>query len=56
MSVYTLAGGLLFFANLWAIIRTVRSDAEIGRKALWVAFVVLFPVIGVVSWIIFGPS
>jgi hypothetical protein len=52
----TFAGSLVMFANLWAIIRTVRSDADVQKKALWVAIVLLLPVVGVVLWIFFGPS
>ena len=56
MDTYGYAGILVLLANIWAITRTVRSDADTGKKVLWVALVLLLPFIGVVAWILFGPS
>lgn len=56
MSAMTLAGTFLLLANLWAILRTLRSDAAGRSKALWVAIVLLLPMLGMVLWIVFGPS
>ena len=56
MSIYTVAGGFLLLTNLWAITRTLRSDAEAAAKWRWVAMVLLLPVIGAVAWILYGPS
>ncbi|MEM7080267.1 MAG: PLDc N-terminal domain-containing protein [Pseudomonadota bacterium] len=53
---YTAAGTLILLANLWAITRTLRSDAAFKQKMLWVATVLLLPFVGVVLWIWFGPS
>ena len=50
------AGIMVLLANLWAITRTVRSYAEPKTKLLWVAIVLLLPIVGMVLWIIFGPS
>ncbi len=50
------AGILILLANAWAIIRTLRSDAATRHKLLWVAIVLLLPFVGVVAWILFGPS
>ena len=50
------AGVMLLLADLWAIVRTLRSDAEPRSKGLWVALVLLAPIVGVVLWIWFGPS
>ena len=51
-----LAAPLILLADLWAIIRTLRSDADKQRKALWVAIVLLLPFVGVVLWVLWGPS
>ena len=56
MSLTMIVTPLILLANLWAIIRTVRSPATKGEKAAWVAFVLLVPFVGVVAWILFGPS
>ncbi len=50
------AGIMVMLANIWAITRTLRSDAEPKTKALWVAIVLLLPFVGMVLWILFGPS
>jgi hypothetical protein len=50
------AGVLILLADLWAITRTLRSDAEPKNKLLWVAIVLVLPFVGVVLWIWFGPS
>jgi hypothetical protein len=50
------AGIMVLLANLWAIIRTVRSDAETKTKVMWVAIVLVLPFVGMVLWILFGPS
>ncbi|MEM9623911.1 MAG: PLD nuclease N-terminal domain-containing protein [Pseudomonadota bacterium] len=50
------AGVLILLADLWAITRTVRSDANTKTKVVWVAIVLLLPFVGMVAWIIFGPS
>lgn len=51
-----LAAPLILLADLWAIVRTLRSDAEVQSKLLWVAIVLLLPFVGVVLWILWGPS
>ena len=50
------AGIMILLADLWAVVRTLRSDADVQRKAMWVGIVLLLPFVGVVGWIWFGPS
>ena len=50
------AGIMVLLADLWAITRTLRSDAQTKEKVMWVAIVLLLPFVGMVLWIIFGPS
>ena len=49
-------GGLLLLTNLYAIVRTVRSEVTRQQKTFWIAGVLLAPVVGVVVWMVFGPS
>lgn len=56
MGVYGYAVAMVAFGNLWAITRTLRSDAERADKIKWLAIVLLLPFVGMVAWIIFGPS
>jgi len=50
------AGIMVLLADAWAITRTVRSDADTKTKVMWVAIVLLLPFVGMVLWILFGPS
>ena len=50
------AGIMILLADAWAITRTLRSDAEPKSKIMWVAIVLLLPFVGMVLWILFGPS
>lgn len=56
MEVTGLAVTLVLLANLFGIVRTLRSSAEAVKKAMWVAIILLLPFVGVVAWILFGPS
>ncbi len=50
------AGVMILLADAWAITRTVRSDADTKTKWMWIAIVLLLPFVGMVLWILFGPS
>jgi len=50
------AGLMVLMVDAWAITRTLRSDAELRSKMMWVAVVLLLPFVGMVLWILFGPS
>ncbi len=56
MSIEMTAGVMILLADLWAITRTLRSDAPGRSKLMWVAIVLLLPFVGMVAWIILGPS
>lgn len=46
---------LIVLIDLWAIVSIVRSDKPIESKALWALVIILFPLLGLVIWGIFGP-
>ena len=50
-----LFGVLVLVADVYAIIKTAQSGATPGAKALWIALVLLLPVLGVVLWFFAGP-
>lgn len=50
------AGIMVLLADIWAITRTLRSDASAKTKVMWVAIVLVLPFVGMVLWILFGPS
>lgn len=56
MEVTGLFGILVLIADIYAILNIVRSDASTGKQALWIAAVVLLPVLGVIIWYLMGPG
>jgi hypothetical protein len=40
---------------VYAIIKTIDSHASTGKKVLWIVFILLLPVLGVIVWLLFGP-
>ena len=42
--------------NCWAAGHTVLSDAPRREKLLWVAVIILCPIIGSMFWFVFGPK
>ncbi|MFO7857638.1 MAG: PLDc N-terminal domain-containing protein [Ectothiorhodospiraceae bacterium] len=48
---------LIFLAILvWAIVRTVSSRAGTGTKLIWVLILILLPLIGLIAWLLLGPT
>lgn len=41
---------------VYAIVKTVQSDASTGGKVIWVVLLLVFPVIGFIVWLFFGPK
>lgn len=49
-------GILIFIADIYAILQIAQSSADTGRKALWIALVLLLPVVGLIIWYLAGPK
>lgn len=49
-------GFIWLIISVWAIVRTVQSGASAGKKTLWIVFILLLPVIGIVVWFFLGPK
>ena len=49
-------GVLVFVADIYAILQIAQSAAGTGNKALWIALVLLLPVLGLVIWFLMGPK
>jgi hypothetical protein len=53
-------GGLLgliwLIIVVYAIVKILGSNAGTGSKVLWVVLVLIFPVVGVILWFLFGPK
>lgn len=50
-----LVGLLVLGLSIWAIINIVQSGAGTGAKVLWVLFILIIPVIGLIVWFFAGP-
>jgi hypothetical protein len=49
--------GLIHLAlTIYAIVKIVGSSAGTGSKVLWILLVLLLPVVGLILWLLFGPS
>lgn len=56
----TTGGGLLgliiLILDIYAIIKTIESNAGTGKKVLWVVVILLLPILGLILWFLLGPS
>ncbi len=49
-------GILILIADIYAILKIAESPASTGNKALWIALVVLLPIVGLIIWFLLGPK
>ena len=47
---------LILIADVYAVLQIAESKAGNGRKALWIAIVVVLPVLGLILWYLMGPK
>lgn len=51
-----LLGLIVLILDIYAIVKTVGSDAGTGTKVLWVLLILFLPVLGLILWFFLGPS
>lgn len=56
MEITGLLGFLIFVADVWAVLKIVKSAASDGKKALWIAIVLVLPILGLILWYLMGPG
>ena len=56
LRVYSVGGLLVLALDIWAIINIFQSSVDTGKKVLWTLLVLLFPVLGLIIWALFGPK
>lgn len=49
-------GILVLIADVYAILKIAKSPTSDGKKAIWIAVVILLPMIGVIAWYLMGPG
>ena len=50
-----LLGLIVLVLNVYAIVKIVGSSAGTLAKVVWVVLILIFPVVGFIAWLIFGP-
>ena len=48
-------GLLVLIADIWAIVHVFGSRSSTGAKVLWTVLILIFPVVGFLIWLVFGP-
>ena len=49
--------GLLILAfDIYAIVKVVGSSASTVAKVIWILIILIFPVLGLVAWLVAGPK
>ena len=55
MSYFAIAlAGAVIVLDLLAIISVFKGDRSVGAKALWALGIAIFPILGLVFWLIVG--
>lgn len=50
-----IGGLLILIADVYAIIKTLGSNATTGTKVFWIILILLLPLLGVIIWFFAGP-
>jgi hypothetical protein len=50
-----LIGLIILIADIYAIVKTFQSSASTGAKILWTLAIIIFPVVGLLVWLMVGP-
>ena len=56
MRVNGLLALIILIADIFVILKISQSSAKVGMKILWIALVIVLPIIGLVAWFFFGPG
>ncbi|MEZ5499078.1 MAG: PLD nuclease N-terminal domain-containing protein [Steroidobacteraceae bacterium] len=51
----TIIAGLIFIADIWAIVQVLSSGSSTATKLLWVLVILFLPVLGLILWLLAGP-
>jgi hypothetical protein len=48
-------GLIVLIADVWAIVHVLGSRRSVGGKVIWTVLILIFPILGFVIWLLFGP-
>ena len=51
-----LLGLIILALDVYAIVKIIGSTASAGSKVLWILVILFLPVLGLILWMLFGPS
>ena len=51
-----LFGLIILILDVYAIVKTVQSNATTGVKVAWIVVILLLPVLGLLLWLFLGPK
>lgn len=49
-------GIIIFVLDVWAIAHVINTNETMGKKLLWIAIIVILPVVGLIAWYFLGPK
>ena len=49
-------GFIILVLDIYAILQIAQTTVSNGKKALWIAIVLVLPVLGLILWYLFGPK
>ncbi len=52
---YSIGYIIVLIADIYAILNVLQSSEENLKKALWVALILVLPLVGVILWYFLGP-
>lgn len=52
---FGLFGLILLVLDVYAIVKTLQSGAGTAGKVIWVVVILIFPLVGFLAWLLFGP-
>ncbi len=56
MEITGILGFLILIADIYAVLQIAQSSSSNGKKALWIAIVIVLPVLGLIIWYLMGPG
>jgi len=56
MSTNGILGLIILLADIFAIIKIAKSSESTIMKVVWIAIVLIFPIIGLIVWFFAGPG
>ncbi len=56
MEVTGVLGFLILVGDIYAVLQIAQSSSANGKKALWIAIVIVLPILGLIIWYLMGPG